>query len=142
MIFLKAEPEDFDRIFHYIRNLWDYNHYEYNTTRCLYEQILSDPHTYIFLIEDHSEVHGFYHMNIFDSFWMSGKTCYLSGLYVDEYARGKGYGKAAVGHLKQLCSQLDCKAIILESGLARTHAHQFYERQGFEKSCFGFEYIL
>nr|WP_297274325.1 hypothetical protein [uncultured Agathobaculum sp.] len=33
----------------------------------------------------------------------------------------------------------DCRALILDSGLSRVAAHQFYEHIGFEKSCYGFE---
>ena len=45
-------------------------------------------------------------------------------------------------HVKKLAKARGCKAIILDSGMPRKAAHAFYERYGFEKSCYGFELFL
>ena len=44
-----------------------------------------------------------------------------------------------VDHVKKLAKARGCKAIILDSGMPRKAAHTFYEKYGFEKSCYGFE---
>ena len=73
---------------------------------------------------------------------MSGKTCYVSSLITKENERGKGYGTFLLDYAKKLAKEKECKAIILDSGLPRKNAHKFYEKYGFEKSCYGFELIL
>ena len=78
----------------------------------------------------------------FDTFWMSGRTCYISSLITNEKDRGKGYGRALVDHALQLARRERCKAVILDSGFPREQAHRFYEKYGFEKSCYGFELEL
>ncbi len=60
----------------------------------------------------------------------------------DEKYRGKGYGRLMVDHVKKLAKARGCKAIILDSGMPRKAAHTFYEKYGFEKSCYGFESFL
>ena len=47
-----------------------------------------------------------------------------------------------VDHVKQLAGARGCKAIILDTGMPRKMAHTFYEKYGFEKSCYGFELFL
>ena len=60
----------------------------------------------------------------------------------DEKYRGMGYGRLMVDHVKELAKERGCKAIILDSGMQRKAAHAFYEKYGFEKSCYGFELVL
>ena len=84
----------------------------------------------------------FCHGSFFLTFWMSGMTCYLASIITDEKYRGKGYGRLMVDHVKKLAKARGCKAIILDSGMPRKAAHAFYERYGFEKSCYGFELFL
>jgi len=48
----------------------------------------------------------------------------------------------SVDHVKKLAKARGCKAIILDSGMPRKAAHTFYEKYGFEKSCYGFESFL
>ena len=85
---------------------------------------------------------GFCHGSFFPTFWMSGSTCYLASIITDEKYRGMGYGRLMVDHVKELAKERDCKAIILDSGMQRKAAHAFYEKYGFEKSCYGFELVL
>ena len=86
--------------------------------------------------------HGFCHGDYFQTFWMSGLTCYVSSLITNEEDRGKGYGVNLLDHAKKLAKERGCKAITLDSGLPRVQAHGFYEHYGFEKSCYGFELAL
>ena len=85
---------------------------------------------------------GFCHGDYFPTLWMCGETCYLSGIITEEHEQGRGIGTKMLEHVKALAALRGCKAIILESGLQRKAAHQFYEAHGFEKSCYGFECVL
>ena len=138
-----AAIEDFDIAYEYIRKLWDYNTYDYNATKKVYEKVLEDENSFAFFaVEEDGTYHGFCHGDYFQTFWMSGLTCYVSSLITNEEDRGKGYGVKLLDHAKQLAKERGCKAITLDSGLPRVQAHGFYEHYGFEKSCYGFEMIL
>ena len=109
----------------------------------MYEQVLADDASFVFfLLDDEGRYVGMCHGDYFETFWMCGLTCYVSSLIVDEHERGKGYGTMLLDYAVELARQRGCRAITLDSGLPRTAAHWFYERYGFERSCYGFELQL
>ena len=137
-----ATLQDFEEAYDFIQALWDYNEYSYKKTFEVYQRVLKDENSFAFFLEDDGIYQGFCHGNYFDTFWMSGQTCYISSLITKANVRKKGYGKAMVDHAIELAKKKNCKAVILCSGLARKQAHQFYENYGFEKGCYGFELLL
>lgn len=141
MTFKQAEAGDFETAFRFIRELWSYNTYEREEIRQVYEHVLQRPDSFFFFLVDEGVYQGMCHGDYFDTFWMSGATCYISSLYVVPEARGKGYGIKLVDHARALAKARGCRAMILDSGLPRVSAHRFYERYGFEKSCYGFELV-
>lgn len=142
MIFKKAEKEDFAIAYSYITRLWDYNTYDKEEIAFVYDKVLKAENTFIFFVMEDGEYKGMCHGDFFETFWMSGETCYISSLITNEKDRGKGYGRALLDYVRELASQRGCKAMILDSGMMRTQAHKFYEKYGFEKSCYGFELAL
>ena len=98
-----ATIKDFDTAYEYIKKLWDYNTYDYETTKEVYEKVLQDENSFAFFaIEDDGSIHGFCHGDYFQTFWMSGLTCYVSSLITNEEDRGKGYGVKLLDHAKKL----------------------------------------
>lgn len=142
MEFKKAAMEDFDVAFDYIVKLWTYNTYDKETIRKVYEEVIEDDNSFAFFLMENGEYHGFCHGDIFNTFWMSGLTCYVSSIITNEEDRGKGYGIKLMDHAIEYARSKGCKAVTLDSGLPRTQAHRFYEKYGFEKSCYGFEIVL
>ncbi len=138
----KATAEDFDIVFDFIEKLWTYNTYDREEIRKVYMDVINDECSFAFLLWDEGICRGMCHGDYFNTFWMSGLTCYVSSLITREEDRGKGYGVALLDHAKELAKQRGCKAITLDSGLPRTGAHGFYEHYGFEKSCYGFEMMI
>ena len=138
----KAAAEDFDIVFDFIEKLWTYNTYDREEIRKVYMDVINDERSFAFLLWDEGICRGMCHGDYFNTFWMSGLTCYVSSLITREEDRGKGYGVALLDHAKELARQRGCKAITLDSGLPRTGAHGFYEHYGFEKSCYGFELTI
>lgn len=134
-----ATLEDFDTAFAWIQQLWSYRTYDRAQTKAVYRRVLANPDSFFFLLEDQGVCRGMCHGDYFDTFWMQGPTCYVSSLFVDPAFRGHGYGAALLRHAEQRARARDCRALILDSGLPRVAAHQFYEHIGFEKSCYGFE---
>ena len=143
MEFKNATMEDFDVAFDYIEELWDYNTYDKEETRKVYADVLADPNSFaFFLMDDQGGYHGFCHGCYFNTFWLSGPTCYVSSIITNKPERGQGNGIKLMDHARDLAKERGCKGLVLDSGMPRKQAHRFYERYGFEKSCYGFDYYL
>ena len=142
MEYRNATLADFETAFVWIKQLWSYRTYDRSQTEAVYRRVLANPDSFFFFLEDQGICRGMCHGDYFDTFWMQGPTCYVSSLYVDPAFRGRGYGAALLYHAEQLARERDCRALILDSGLPRVEAHQFYEHIAFEKSCYGFEKTL
>lgn len=137
--FKNAMIEDFDIAYDYIQKLWTYNEYDRDVIFDVYQKVLSSEESFACFVIDQGEYKGFCHGDYFQTFWMSGLTCYISSIITNESERGKGYGRAMIDYVKEMAKEKGCKAMILDSGFPRTKAHQFYENYGFKKSCYGFE---
>lgn len=142
MVIRKAESGDFRDVFELIKALWSYNDYNYGTTLKTYCDILTEKNSFAYVVEEDSEIIGFFHGDFFPTLWMCGDTCYLSGIITRDDRRRRGIGTAMLDCVTELAREKRCKAIILDSGIPRTGAHEFYERYGFERSCYGFEMAL
>ncbi len=142
MVIREAEREDFESVFELIKALWSYNDYEYETTFRTYCEILSEENSFAYVVMDGAEIVGFFHGDYFPTLWMCGTTCYLSGIITRDDRRRSGIGTMMLDYVKKLACDKECKAVILDSGLPRTGAHEFYEAYGFEKSCYGFEMAI
>lgn len=134
--------EDFDLAFDYIEKLWTYNTYDRPTITKVYEEVLDNPNDFAFFLYDEGEPVGFCHGTYFNTFWLSGQTCYVSSIYSDASKRRKGYGRALMDHAKKLAEARGCHAIVLDSGMPRVEAHTFYEIYGFERCAYCFELKL
>lgn len=137
-----AAIEDFDIVFEFVEKLWTYNTYDRDEIRKVYMSVMEDEQSFVYLLWDDGACCGMCHGDYFNTFWMSGLTCYVSSLITREEDRGKGYGTALLDHAKKMAGAKGCRAITLDSGLPRKDAHAFYEHYGFEKSCYGFEMML
>ena len=142
MKFKKATMEDFDAAFDFIEKLWSYNTYDKDEIKDIYRQVIDDPACSVFFAVENGQYRGFCHCAFFHTFWLSGMTCYLSGINIAEDVRGKGYGVAIMDEVKRQAAERGCKGIILDSGMPRTEAHAFYEKYGFDKGCYGFDLIF
>ncbi|MCR5102723.1 MAG: GNAT family N-acetyltransferase [Butyrivibrio sp.] len=138
----EAKKEDFVVVFKLIKALWSYNEYEYDNTYKTYCKILEEENSFAYVVEDETEIVGFCHGDYFPTLWMCGDTCYLSGIITRDDQRRKGVGTFMMDYIKKMAKEKKSKAIILDSGMPRTGAHEFYQRYGFEKSCYGFELAI
>ena len=89
----KATEKDFPVVYEFVKALWTYNTYEEATVRQVYQKVLDDENSFAWLYEENGVCRGFCHGDYFQTFWMSGLTCYVSSLITREEDRGKGYGK-------------------------------------------------
>ncbi len=134
-----ATVDDFDLAFDYIEKLWTYNTYDKTVIEKVYREVLENENDFAFFLIDDGIPRGFCHGTFFNTFWLSGQTCYVSSIITDEEHRKKGYGRKLMDYAKKLAEQRNCHAIVLDSGMPRKEAHQFYEIYGFEKCAYCFE---
>ena len=137
-----ATMEEFDIAFDYIEKLWTNNDYDKETIRKVYQEVLENENDFSFFLYDKGKVRGFCHGTYFNTFWHSGKSCYVSSIITNEEDRGKGYGRVLMDHAKNLAKEIGCTAMFLDTGLAREEAHRFYEIYGFEKCAFCYQLKL
>lgn len=123
MEFKTATMADFDVAFDYIEKLWTYNTYDKEVIRKVYADVLADENSFAFFLMDGDTYHGFCHGAYFNTFWLSGMTCYVSSIITNEDERGKGCGVKLMDHAKELAKARGCKALVLDSGMPRTQAH-------------------
>ncbi|MGE5626636.1 MAG: GNAT family N-acetyltransferase [Solirubrobacterales bacterium] len=137
-----ATVGDFELAFDYIKKLWTYNTYDKELIREVYNNVLASDNDFAFFIIDEEKPKGFCHGTFFNTFWLSGLTCYIASIITNQEERKKGYGRKMMDHVKNLATEKGCKGIILDSGLPRLDAHRFYENYGFEKCSYCFELKL
>lgn len=135
----KAEEADFEAAYDYIEKLWTYNDYDKETIRKVYGEVICGENDFAFFLMEDGRYLGFCHGTFFNTFWLSGQTCYLSSIITDGAYRKRGYGRKMMDHVKKLAQERDCGAIVLDSGIPRQEAHRFYEGYGFEKVAHCYE---
>ena len=142
MMIRDAAARDFDLAFDYIEKLWTYNRYDKEVIAKVYNDVLKNDNDFAFFLFDADKPVGFCHGTFFNTFWLSGQTCYVSSIITNQEVRRKGYGHKLMDHARKLAHERGCRAIVLDSGLPRTDAHLFYEKYGFEKCAYCYELKL
>jgi GNAT superfamily N-acetyltransferase len=69
----------------------------------------------------------------------SGVYLYVDDLVTDESERSKGVGRALMNHLDGVAREAGCETLVLDSGVQRARAHQFYFREGMHITSFNFK---
>ena len=133
----QATIEDFETAFDFIQKLWTYNQYDRATIYQVYQNVLTDENSFAFFLIDDAGYHGFCHGDFFNTFWMSGLTCYVSSLITREEDRGKGYGTAMLDYVKDMAKEKGCKAVTLDSGLQERVHIRFIKSMDLRKVVMG-----
>jgi GNAT superfamily N-acetyltransferase len=71
-----------------------------------------------------------------------GYRAWVEDLAVDPERRSQGIGKALLDAAKDWARERGATHLELDSALARTDAHRFYEREGAEYKSFSFGWTL
>ncbi len=74
---------------------------------------------------------GFANLMTIYSVWAHGKALILDDLYLRPDARGKGYGKLALGYIEQFATESGCKRLQFQSETTNPNAMEFYISQGY-----------
>lgn len=138
MLIRNATMEDFDIVFDYVEKLWTYNTYDRDVIKKVFSEVLEAEDDFAFLLFDEDKPVGFCHGTFFNTFWTSGVLCYVSSIIVNSELRKKGYGRVLMDKAKEIATERNCTAIVLDSGNPRKEAHKFYEIYGFDQSALCF----
>ncbi|MBI3776532.1 MAG: GNAT family N-acetyltransferase [Gammaproteobacteria bacterium] len=71
-----------------------------------------------------------------------GRFLYVDDLVTLPAQRSKGYGAHLLSWLKGYAGQNNCSQLHLDSGMQRTGAHRFYEREGMTRAGYHFSESL
>ena len=71
-----------------------------------------------------------------------GQRCWVEDFAVDPRQRSKGVGAALLAAVKDWARSAGATHLELDSGLARTDAHRFYEREGATRQSYTFGWDL
>jgi GNAT superfamily N-acetyltransferase len=71
-----------------------------------------------------------------------GRCAEIESVHVHPEHRGRGIGTLLMGAAIEMARELGCYRVQLTSNQARTQAHRFYERLGFEPTHLGFKLTL
>jgi GNAT superfamily N-acetyltransferase len=71
-----------------------------------------------------------------------GQRCWVEDLAVDPERRSEGVGAALLKAAREWARKAGATHLELDSGLARTDAHRFYEREGGTRQSYSFGWEL
>jgi GNAT superfamily N-acetyltransferase len=92
-------------------------------------------------LEDHGTVQAVAGYRIGDML-ARGRHMYVDDLVTDTASRSKGYGAKLLRWLAERAREAGCRELHLDSGVQRTGAHRFYEREGMELASYHFRLRL
>lgn len=106
--------------------------------------ILKKEDYYAIVALENETVVGFAGFSKMFAFEMDGQYTRILCLIVDSSYRRQGIATSMLNFIKKWSIDNNCSALTLNSGIRdeRSHAHQFYERYGFNKKSFGYIFSL
>ena len=66
---------------------------------------------------------------------LGGAICFVENVVTDKNYRKQGLGKKVMEKAIEFAREKNCYKVILESGVWRTEAHQFYRNLGFDDTA-------
>jgi len=96
------------------------------------EALDAAPDHVLLVAERDGRVVGFAHALELDGF-VSARRALLAALVVDPAARRSGVARRLVEHVRRWAIERGRECLVVRSRVARTDAHAFYERIGFER---------
>lgn len=114
---------------------------EHGEDRAVFNEILRSESLHLFLLEnDNADVQATCYLNIIPNM-TRGASPYgiIENVVTEETLRGKGIGKAIIGHALRHAWDRGCYKVMLQTGSSRESTHNFYKACGFRgDEKFGF----
>ncbi|MFI8517428.1 GNAT family N-acetyltransferase [Streptomyces sp. NPDC085481] len=108
-----------------------------------FARLAQDPHQHVVVAERAGKVVGTLQLTIVPGLSRRGTTrSIIEGVRIHADERGSGLGTRFIEWAVEESRAQGCALVQLTSDVARTDAHRFYERLGFEASHVGFKLSL
>lgn len=101
-----------------------------NGARAVYERHVGRTDTHSLVVDVNGEIVGFVSLEFRERLNWTTPQAWIPDLIVTEAAHGTGAGGALLRAAFAIARERGCHEVTLESGYARTVAHQVYERVG------------
>lgn len=101
-------------------------------------QMQEDENYMIFTAVDNEKIIGFIGLQMCLAFESEGKIMRVIALAVARDFQKQGVGSSLIQKAEDYAKHNDASVIVLNSGLKRTQAHRFYEKQSFYKKGYSF----
>lgn len=141
MTFRRFKQSDISGICRLINCELGYNVAE-NDLAIRINQMQKDKNYCIFVAENDNKVIAFIGLHIGIAFEFSGKVMRIIALAVKRDYQRQGICKKLLQTAENYGAENQTAIISVNSGLQRTSAHRFYEKQGFYKKGYSFARIL
>lgn len=126
-----CRPEDADAICRLSREALGYD-YPLEATRAKCRMLLASEADRIYVAEADGLVVGYVHANDYDVLYAPHMKN-IMGIAVSGECRGSGVGRALLNAVEAWAKATGASAVRLVSGGARTGAHAFYRRCGYDR---------
>ncbi len=106
---------------------------QHGEDRAVFERILATCNLHLFVFEDDDgEVQGTCYLNVIPNMSRAASPYgIIENVVTEKTLRGKGIGKAIVGHALGFAWDRGCYKVMLQTGSRRASTHNFYEACGF-----------
>jgi PhnO protein len=137
----KCEPSDSKEVYSLICELEDTEFNMQDFEIAFTSKLNNSSNYYIVCIED-NKIIGFLGLHIDYQLHHVAKVAMIEELVVSNKNRSQGVGKLLLEKAIQYARENNCEVIELTSSFPRERAHQFYIKNGFEKSGYKFKMEL
>lgn len=136
-IIRKAEQADLDRVYELICEL-EQTVLDKDVFTQIYDRQISDCHYLLIVFQLNQLVVGFLSLQIKEHLHHAAKIAEIIELVIHESSRGQRIGDSLFQAAKKFAKENNCSQLELCTNVRRLRAHQFYEKQGMNKShhCF------
>ena len=132
--FVRALSEHTETLLASVRAYYAFDgiRFEAERARGAIQQLLEAPALgEAWLIRDGAEFVGHFVLSFGFDIEFGGRQATLTELYLDEHARGRGFGSAALGFVQERLTTLGIRTLELQAEDDNLEAQRFYQRAGF-----------
>ena len=133
--FKPLEIADIEIITQMMQDFYAIDNYpmDVEVAKTLFQEFISNEHLgKSWLIYSEKEIVGYIILTFIFSFEYGGKIAFVDELFIQETARGKGFGKEAIQFIQQEVPKLSLKLLYLEVEPHNENAQKLYLAHDFE----------
>jgi len=138
LLIRKIESSDYHAVASLIRNELGYCDLDLDKFIRRMDLMKTDLLYTTFVAQKADQIIGFIGLHKGIAYEIDGEYLRIIALAISQEYQGQGFGTELLKYVENFAIQLGVSSIALNSGLKRSEAHAFYEKNGFIKRSFGF----